>query len=77
MNLSKRLGKPHGLHRHTPDGSTRNELFTGEMRMGSSGVEYLSTDHVFTGLSYSTREMYLALLMVNDLINYHKLEVKE
>lgn len=79
MSLSKAIGKPHGLHRWN-DGKKKNELFTGEMMEGSSGVTYLSTKHTFTGLSYSTSELYHALLMANDLIRYHNLqpvEVKE
>lgn len=74
MNLNRSIKRPHGLHRWTPDKETRNEFFTGEMKPGNNGVEYLSCDHVFTGLSYTTRELYLALLMANDLIRYHKLQ---
>jgi len=79
LNLSKAIGKPHGLHSWN-DGKKKNELFTGEMKQGTSGVEYLSTDHVFTGLTYSTSELYYALLLANDIIRYHNLqpvEVKE
>jgi len=82
MNVSKRdvdaqleilngsTKKKYAIGRNNPgDGWTRNDLYTGEPKeIGDTGKFYLSHNRRMGGYMLTTRELYFALRVANDIL---------
>jgi hypothetical protein len=67
--LNERTKKKYGVGRNTPDTWTRNDLYTGELKqIGDSNNYYLSHGRTMGGYMLTTREMFFALRVVNDIL---------
>ncbi len=68
--LNESTAKKYGIGRNSPgDGWTRNDLYTGELQeIRDTGRFYLSHGRTMGGYMLSTREMFFALRVANDIL---------
>jgi len=67
--LNENAKKKYALSRNNPDTWVRNSLYSGEPKeIGDTGKYYLSHDYSIGGYVLTTREMYFALKVVNDIL---------